>query len=117
MFLTCVRGVAQADGESRDGREDAITREQNTASQVCHQDTEKKKKRSLQDGRITPMLVLGVWARTPGYATVPCLIAGIFRPLPVSRHSKLNKAYDSACNIVLSAGLLIFRASSEKFRH
>ena len=35
---------------------------------------------------------LGFWDKPPGYAPAPCHIAGMFRPLPGSRHLKLNKA-------------------------
>ena len=42
-------------------------------------------------GRFIPFSVLYLWDNTPGYALAPCHIAGIFRPLPGSRHSKLEK--------------------------
>ena len=42
--------------------------------------------------RLNPFLVLDFWDKTPGYAPVPCQIAGIFRPLPGSRHLKQKKA-------------------------
>ena len=32
------------------------------------------------------------WIKTPGYAPSPCHTTGIFRPLPGSRHFKLQKA-------------------------
>ena len=40
-------------------------------------------------GQIIPFFVLDLWDKAPGYALAPCYIAGIFRPLPGSRHFEL----------------------------
>ena len=44
-------------------------------------------------GGFIPFLVLGFWDENTGFPPAPCHIAGIFRPLPGSRHFKLNRGY------------------------
>ena len=58
----------------------------------CHRNFCTNHAKNTVVGRIVPFSELVSGIKTSGYAPASCHIAGIFRPLPGSRHSKINTA-------------------------